>query len=791
MNSEEIMNPSQKEENKNYFIVGKIINYKVEGNCLYLVFGKTEIALVFLNADIIRIVMDKSENPDLQSSAAVIDHKLKCENFSVEEREDMLVVKTQALKIIINKNRFALRFYDLEDRLIHSDYSQQALGWNKDEIRAWKRVENGERFYGLGEKTGFLDKRGKKYTMWNTDTFEPHVYSTDPMYKSIPFFVGFNNGCTYGIYFDNTYKSHFDFDTKDKDYFSFWAEGGKMDYYFINGPEIKKVITRYTQLTGRPSLPPKWALGYHQSRYSYETEEEVMEIAQKFREQDIPCDAIHLDIHYMDGFRVFTWDENRFKNPGKMISSLENHGFKLVNIVDPGVKRDPEYEVYQEGVKKDYFCKYLKGDIYIGEVWPGEAVFPDFTQQKVRKWWGDLHKEFLAQGIKGIWNDMNEPADFNETSTMDEKVIHNNDGDFGTHRRFHNIYGLLENKATYKAMKNQTGERPFILTRAAFAGIQRYAAVWTGDNRSFWEHLKLSMPMLMNLGMSGICFAGTDVGGFADDVNAELLVRWTQLGAFMPFFRNHCAINKFRQEPWVFGEKYKKIIKNYIQLRYKFITHIYNLFYRASQTGLPVMRPLVLEYPEDNNTYNLYDQFMIGKNILVAPVYQPDRDRRMVYLPEGDWFEFFSGEKYEGNSYIIADASLDTLPLYIKGGSIIPLNSVYNYIEEEPEELEINIYLSEKVDNGEYVFYEDDGLTFAYKEGEYNLIRFYYQIVEKEICFKVEKKYKGCTSSYTRYILKLKNVKEEPEYLSVNGQKIKKWEYKPKEDELKVIISVD
>jgi alpha-glucosidase len=453
MNSEEIIDNSGSNDQKTYYTLNKVKDIQREDNKLKFSFKKGEVVLSFLTPGIIRIIMGNKKKTDFSTTSAIVEHGLAYNGFKTTNTGDKLLIKTEKIKIKVNTNDFSLKFYDSNDNLIQED-DTPSLGWSDNEVWSWKKARTKERFYGLGEKTGFLDKRGRKYSMWNTDVFEAHVESTDPMYVSIPFYIGFNKNNSYGILFDNSYKTHFDFRLKNNDTYAFWAEGGKLDYYFINGPELKDVVKKYTNLTGKMPLPPKWSLGYHQSRYSYKTEDKVREIANNFRQRQIPCDSIHLDIHYMDDYRVFTWDEDRFPQAKNMISDLDNKGFNLVNIVDPGVKKDPEYKVYQEGIKNDYFCKYMDGRLYSGDVWPGESVFPDFTQERVRNWWKTLHKPLLDQGVEGIWNDMNEPAVFNDSSTMDQDVTHKNDGSPGTHKRFHNLYALMEGKAAYQAIKD-------------------------------------------------------------------------------------------------------------------------------------------------------------------------------------------------------------------------------------------------------------------------------------------------------------------------------------------------
>ena len=663
------IHPGKEKESidEDIYSVGNLVN--IEKNEDYYLFHCTngKVAVKFYNESIVRVVMNPKGEPVLNRSRAVITNgeKVKVE---LTEADTKVVLTSDELAVTISKEPFRISIQNSNGDLL-LDEGERGMGYKASgEVVAYKRMNKEDHFYGFGEKTGFLDKRGEKYEMWNSDVYSPHNPETDPLYVSIPYFICLNNGHAYGLFFDNTFRTTFDMKT-EQTYYSFSAEGGQIDYYFMAGPKPKNILEQYTYLTGKMPLPPKWSLGYHQSRYSYASEEEVWELANQFVERDIPVDVIHLDIHYMRGYRVFTFDEERFPNPEKLVSDLREMGIRIVPIVDPGVKKDPEYETYKEGVLLDHFCKYIEGDIYHGEVWPGMSAFPDFTEEKVRKWWGDNHQFYTDLGIEGIWNDMNEPAVFNETKTMDVEVMHLNDGNPTTHRELHNVYGLLMGKATYEGLKEQlNGKRPFLLTRAAYAGVQRYGAVWTGDNRSFWEHLQMSLPMVMNMGLSGIPFAGPDVGGFAHDTNPELLVRWTQVGAFTPYFRNHSALETIYQEPWQFGEEYEKILKKYIQLRYEWMPQLYSLFYEASKTGLPIMRPLLLEYPEDEKTYNLHDQFMIGNNVVVAPILTPGITDRAVYLPAGEWVEQSTGKSYEGEKVHLIHAELDELPIFVKKG---------------------------------------------------------------------------------------------------------------------------
>ncbi|WP_051314771.1 glycoside hydrolase family 31 protein [Alteribacter aurantiacus] len=693
--------------------IGDVTSFKQENNHFLFSCEYGRVTIVFYSNHVARVVMNHKQDPVVEGSFAVIQ-KQGIVNVEVVEDKEAIRLGTDALTVYIEKSPMRVSFLDTNGDLIIGE-GQKGMGHSPSgEVICYKQAHPDEHYYGFGEKTGFLDKQGEKMTMWNTDVYAPHNPETDALYQSIPFFMTLRQGRAHGLFFDNTGKTQFTMRTEDGT-FHFSGETGQMDYYILAGPTMKEVLNQYTTLTGTMPLPPKWALGYHQSRYSYETEAEVRELVGNFLNKEIPVDAIYLDIHYMDEYRVFTFDEDRFPNAKQLVADLKEQGIRIVPIVDPGVKEDPEYVTYQEGIGDDRFCKYLEGNVYYGDVWPGKSAFPDFTNEDVQTWWGDKHTFYSDLGIEGIWNDMNEPAVFNETKTMDTKVVHDNNGVPKTHRELHNIYGLKMGEATYEGMKNNLdGKRTFLLTRAGYAGVQRYASVWTGDNRSFWEHLQLAIPMCMNLGMSGVPFCGPDVGGFAHDSNGQLLARWTQFGTFTPYFRNHSAIGTQRQEPWSFGEDVEANVKKYIHLRYIWMPELYRLFKEASVTGIPVMRPLVLEYPEDKHTFNLSDQFMIGANVIVAPVTTPDTEQRLVYLPEGEWVNYWTDEKVSGGDHIIAKAPIDTLPLFIKVDTMIAQGSPKQSTLVQEDDYQLHAYFGVKKE-ASYTIYEDDGETFEYE----------------------------------------------------------------------------
>lgn len=766
--------------------VEKALSVNREANDLIFDLDKGIMKMSVISSNCIKVTFNTSKDfLDIPSFAVI--NETKSDNFELDQDNDSFRIKTKELIIKVYRNNARIVIYDFQGNIISQDM-EYGFSFTKENIKCNKFMSKESHFYGLGEKTGFLDKRGRKYTMWNTD--EPlHTPLKDPLYKSIPFLINFDGNCATGIFIDNTSKISFDLGKENSQYYAFEVNDTQMDYYFIYGPDMKRVIKTYTDLTGKMYLPPKWALGYQQCRWSYFPDNIVRKLADTFREKDIPCDVIYLDIDYMDGYRVFTWDKNRFPEPEKMMEDLRKKGFKIVTIVDPGVKKDAEYEVFQEGVMKDLFCKRITGEVYIGKVWPGEAAYPDFTKDETRKWWGKKHRELIGKGVSGIWNDMNEPSDFSIATnkkiemTVPNDVVMANDGHPATFRKYHNAYGLNMCKATYGGFKMiKPNERPFIVTRSAYAGIQRYSAVWTGDNCSWWEHLYMSMPMFMNIGMSGIPFVGGDVGGFQDDATPELFARWMQLGAFTPFFRAHSALNTKANEPWAFGEKVETVCRKYIKLRYKLLPYTYNEFYKSSITGLPILKPLVLEYSDDENVHNLSDQFFFGDSMMIAPVYKPSTNKRCVYLPNGTWYNYWTDERHNGKSYIIADAPLDILPIYIKEGSIIPSIEPMNYVDEKKaDSLTLDIYVGS---DNKYELYEDDGISNDYKEGIFRKTSFELNMIEEGIVFKIKpfiKNYNTCRSSY---ILKFHCMKNKFPKIDYNG----KYEYKDKDGVLIVTL---
>ena len=692
----------------------------------------------------------------------------------VVEKDDQFVLSTDTTVLRINKADFRQTFEDRQGNLLNED--EKGFHWEEhykkggNIVMMSKRAQVGEHFFGLGDKPSNLNLRGKRLVNWGTDQYG-YAKDQDPLYKNIPFYIGLHKDRAYGIFFDNTFKSWFDFASERKSVTSFWADGGEMNYYFINGPTLMEVTQKYTKLTGVPDLPPKWSLGYHQCKWSYYPESQVKEIAAKFRELDIPCDAIYLDIDYMDGFRCFTWDKEKFPDPKRMISELAADGFKTVVIIDPGIKVDPEYSVFNEGVENDYFCRRADGPFMKGKVWPDDCYFPDFTSSRVRKWWAELFEGLIDDGVRGVWNDMNEPALFEvESKTFPDDVRHDYDGHACSHRKAHNIYGMQMARASNKGIKKflrKEGKRQFLITRSSYSGGQRYSSGWTGDNVATWEHLSLANLQCQRMAVSGFSFIGSDVGGFTEHPTPELYIRWVQLATFHPFFRTHSSGDHGVQEPWTFGEDALRISRNFIKLRYKLLPYMYTTFYQYVHDAMPMLRPLAFVDQGNPETVNRVDEFLCGDHILICPIIEPNSKGRYVYLPKGNWYNYWTNEFLEGGKETWIDCQLDTIPVLMKSGAVIPFSPVMNYVgEKKIDELELKVYHG----NGEVIssLYEDGGDGYEYRDGMFNMKRF--KTVTTNKSFTLFQERKGhYNTDYSHYKLRIIGIDFEVSKVILNG----------------------
>jgi alpha-glucosidase len=688
----------------------------------------------FVTPDVVRVRMSPggSFQPDVSYAIAGTPPRSKA-RLTKRGALTGLRSETGTRVTIRTRPELAISVHDSAGRLVLETDPARPMAFDAADhaVETSIRRDDYALYYGFGEKTFPLSRHQQFMVMWNADVPD-YPAGHDPSYQSIPFFISLHEGRSYGLFFNNTWRSWFDMGKTDPRRYRFGASGGELDYYVFTGGAERSpaaVLRDYTALTGRGALPPLWALGYQQSRWSYMTQEKVLDIAHELRKRRIPADVLYLDIDHMDGFRVFTWHPKAFPDPKRMLAQLHDDGFHAVTIVDPGVKFERDYPIYRSGHEQGLYVRNADGSELHEKVWPGVCAFPDFTLPAARAWFGSLYKPALELGVDGFWNDMNEPGVFAaagfdrpEISLGPQKTFplaarHAGDGIPGTHAQYHNVYGMQMARASFEGLRGlRPDRRPFVLTRAGFAGVQRYAAVWTGDNSPTWSHLALTIPMLTNLSISGVPFVGADVGGFMGSPSAELNARWLQAAALTPYFRTHSNDVSAAREPWAFGAEYEAINRRTIELRYQLLPYLYTLFADNEQSGIPPMRPLWFAYPGDTRASLVDDQFLLGGDLLVAPVLQEGQTSREVYFPKGDaWIDWWDGTRHAAGTQAKVAAPLDRLPLFIRAGASIPAAPVVQHtalMKNAP----LTFVVALGADGSSHVF-QDAGDGYGYRKG--------------------------------------------------------------------------
>lgn len=664
---------------------GKLLRAEPAKRGANFYFEQAELEVCFLTPDLVQV--------DWKPGIPPIPYAIARKDWSdvettFDEVDDSWTVSSAALKISVRVDG-SLKWCDAGGKTLREELPPQrkSEGWIHQ-----AQLRDKEHIYGLGERAAPLNLRAAKevtekgevtdqpkaFRMWNYDAAGMYGPGSDPMYISIPIYLGVHASGSYLIFYENSFDAKFTFEEVATADF----EGGSLRYYFTSGSPAQ-LLERYTELTGRSSLPPLWALGYHQSHWGYRTEDAVREDAQAFQEHDLPLSAIHLDIDVQVGFRAFSIDAERFPKLASFTQELLEQGVRFITILNPGIKYSRRSNLFLEGQILEAFCTLPNGKLVVAPVWPGWCVFPDFTKPSVRKWWSRQYEYLLDVGVAGFWHDMNEPAAFIlwGDRSIPKVTQHYMEGRGGDHREAHNIYGLLQAEAAYESLCHyRPDQRPFIVSRAGWAGLQRYAWTWTGDIECTWAALRQTVATVVGLGLSGIPYSGPDIGGFQGNPSAELYLRWFQMSSFLTFCRTHSANNVENRAPWTYGEPYLSIIRQFLKLRYRLMPYFYTLAWEAAQKGYPPVRPVFWSNSDDSALWGVEDAFLLGDALLVCPITEEGMRSRQVTLPLGRWYSFWDDTVLEGSGRVTVEAPLEQIPLLVKAGSILPMAEGKNLI---------------------------------------------------------------------------------------------------------------
>lgn len=763
------------------FMAAECTSYTKKGNqVIFNCKDGSKLSLTINSNAVVKIWYDKSgkltrSNP----SFAVVNDKLEnMGEVNVNEETSAYEIFTSKLRIRINKNPMQLQIFDKYQKLIFSDFKDQGHVSDAKAVKAYKVLRNDEQFFGLGEKTGTLNRRGKNYKMWNSD--KPcYSVTEDPIAKSIPFFM---SSYRYGIFLDNTYKSEFKFGTESQDYYSFEAPDGAFVYYFIYGKDYKEIQQQYIALTGQPIMPPKWALGFAQSRGLYTKENQALEVAAEFRKRKIPIDVIYQDIGWTQHLQDFEWRKGNYTDPKGMLKKLKANGFKMIVSQDPVISKKDNKQ-YVEANKLGYFVKDIRTDKAYEMPWPwgGNCGVVDFTLPAVADWWGKYQQKPLDDGISGFWTDMGEPAWSNEEDTDRLNMKHH----LGMHDEIHNVFGLTWDKVVKEQFeKRNPNKRIFQMTRSAYAGLQRYTFGWTNDSGNGndvldgWAQMENQVAVGISAGLGGIPFWTTDISGYCGDITdypamAELYTRWMQFGVFCPLSRAHHEGDN-AVEPWMFGEVAEKNTKAAIELKYQLFPYLYTYSRKAHDTGLPITRGLFMEYPNDTEAAKIDNQFIFGEELLVAPVLKKGERVKRVYLPDGEWIDFNDKKtEYLGGQTVAYKAPLNTIPIFVKKASIIPMMPVMQYIHEKKDyPVFFHIFPNYEDEKTSFTLYEDEGENQDYLKDIFSKTNITCTTKAAGYDIEITPEDKGFRQSDRRNFVLSILTEQKPKSVLVNGKEI-------------------
>ncbi len=712
--------------------IGNVVSFSTAGrDVTFDINDGSKVRIGILTADLARVRIAPGGVFGSNVSRAVVTTSWPPAPFSTADAGGAVTITTDAMKLVVNKTPFVLQCRDLSNNLILTDDPSRRIQWDGGRTQVYKTTRSGEKYVGLGWRTHGLVRNGTRFYMKNVPTYN----DPDAFYAGIPLWYGLRNGTAYAVFFDDTSWGTIDLTSTSSGYMSFKNLGGTADYYYFTGPTMAGILDRYTELTGRPFMTPRWACGYQQSRWSYTPQSEVLSIANEFRTRQIPCDVIYIDVDYMDPDHYqLSFNPATFPDPTGMCTTLHGQGFRTItNIESFLVEGSSKWNsANSNGYLLEYNGSAHRGWYdyahYVMGTPTGWVSWVDLTEPAARSWFAGRHTPFLSHGIDGIWNDKDEPEELGGSWPSD--VAYDNEGSPAYHSEMGTQYCLFQTQFSYDTLKNHyPNERPFVLSRAGYAGIQRSSAVWSGDNTSKWDHAQLNIPMGLSMSISGQPHNGHDIGGFFNDppgsenpISPELYARWMQWGVFTAFCRQHHYGNGNHGncpyvEPWEFGTAVENICREFIELRYRLMPYLYTLFHEAHTTGAPVHRPTMYDFQDDPNTILQDYDFMFGPLVLISPVYTEEATSRSVYLPAGaEWINWWDDTLYAGGQTVNTAAPLERLPIFVRGGAIIPMAPVSQYDGETPIDV-LTLELYPVGETSDFTLYEDDGISWAYQSG--------------------------------------------------------------------------
>ncbi|MBZ0200629.1 MAG: DUF5110 domain-containing protein [Ignavibacteriaceae bacterium] len=743
--------------------IGNYTGHSVDGRRIKVIANSAMIIFTFYRSDVLRVDFLPTLSSASDSSFTVIRDTTNSIPFSLEESDSTFEIISSKIKVVCKKYPLRVSYYNAASEKILEEPVEGGFAVSSEERIVNFVSKPNDHFYGTGERGTSLDKKGQKFLSYNTTVFgysnpEPVMNINVPLITTAQ---------GYALFIDNTYKDFYDFGFSNNNRFSYSVSGGELTYYLIVGATVPEQLEAFTWLTGSQPLPPLWSLGYLQSKYGYRNQSEANSFVQTIRQKQIPCDAIILDLYWYNQMGDMQWNNSNWSTHQQMIDGFLTIGIKTVLIVQPYVTQSSSN--YPTALNSGYFAVNYLGNPYTLSNWWScncNAGLLDLTKSNVRNWLGEKYTNLFNQNVAGLWTDLGEPE------RHPDDMIHN----LGSAQKVHNIYNLLWAETIFEKFNSiRPNERLFNLTRSGFAGIQRFGVFpWSGDVSSNFQGLQVQLPMMLNMGMSGLAYHHSDLGGFCcSTTSAELYIRWMQHGAFSPVMRAHGVDNQ-AQEPWGYGVFAEEVVTKFIRERYKLLPYLYSAAYENFKAGIPIVRPLFFEYPEEN-FYNTSSEYMLGSSMLVSPVVNEGVTDKNIYLPQGEWIYYWNDKVYNGGKSIFINTPLNEMPVFLKAGSVIPKQPVKNYVDESLNDTLIFAVYSSLTSDGSFTLYEDDGKTLDYTRAYYSLTSLYQYTIGSDTAAtvnlminEVQGTYQG-KQQHRIYLSEFHCVREMPESVNLNS----------------------